>query len=123
MNRKALVSLQGIATMIRDREMAELARLTAQRRALEEDRAAVAREAGNARRAGAESLVTARAAEAFDTWSTARGNQITAQLAQLQPAIDAQKQSTAKAVGRHKNITEIGKKLADDLRKKAGRVL
>lgn len=121
MNRKNLKSLEEIATMIRDREMAELARLNAARHALEDQRAEIGRKAIGARREGQENIVTARAAEAFDRWSTARQAQISKQLAELQPAIEAQKLRTATAAGRHRNITEISKTTQAAERKKADR--
>ena len=111
MKRKDLESLQGIASMIRDREMAELAKLTLRRQRLEAEWQKVGEEAQAAWRAGSENMMLARAAESFEKWAQIRQTQITDHLAQLQPLIDLQKQRTAAATGRHRNIGQIARDL------------
>ncbi|TKD26191.1 hypothetical protein FBT96_02290 [Rhodobacter capsulatus] len=111
MKRKDLESLNDIASMIRDREMATLARLNQHRLRLETERTSITQDMHAARREGADNLMLAQAAETYAKWGQMRQAQIEDNLAQLQPLIEAQRQRTAAATGRHRNLGEIGKKM------------
>ena len=111
MKRKDLDSLKGIASMIRDREMAELAKLTLRRQRLETERQKVEEDMQAAWRVGSENMMLARAAEGFERWAQSRQTQIDEHLSQLQPLIDSQRQRTAAAAGRHRNLGEIARDL------------
>lgn len=109
MKPKDLASLNDIASMIRDREMAELARLNLHKRRLEDEREKIAQDMQTAWREGAENLMLAKAAESYEKWAQKRQAQIADQLVELRPLIEAQKQRTAAATGRHRNLEEIAK--------------
>ena len=111
MKRKDLDSLNDIASMIRDRAMADLARLNRQKRDLETESAQIALDVQAAWRDGATNLMLAKAAENYENWAQMRLRQIAESLAQLQPLIEAQRQRTAAATGRHRNLGEIAKKV------------
>ena len=111
MKRKDLDSLNDIASMIRDRAMADLARLNRQKRDLETESAQIALDMQTAWREGAANLMLAKAAENYENWAQMRLRQIAESLAQLQPLIEAQRQRTAAATGRHRNLGEIAKKV------------
>lgn len=117
MKRKDLTALTEIAVMIRDREMAELAKLNLQRLRLETERQRVVQETKSAWRDGTESVMLSRAAENFAKWATSKQSQISEHLANLRPLIDAQKQRTAAATGRHRNLQEIARQLLEEHRK------
>lgn len=111
MKRKDLDSLNDIASMIRDRAMADLARLNRQKRDLETESSQIAQDMQAAWREGAANLMLAKAAENYENWAQMRLRQIAESLAQLQPLIEAQRQRTAAATGRHRNLGEIAKKV------------
>lgn len=111
MKRKDLDSLNDIASMIRDRAMADLARLNRQKRDLETESAQIAQDMQAAWREGAANLMLAKAAENYENWAQMRLREIAESLAQLQPLIEAQRQRTAAATGRHRNLGEIAKKV------------
>jgi hypothetical protein len=119
--RKKLDALATISAMIRDREMAELARLNAERHRLEQESEEIARSARAGWREAQENVTLALAAESFEKWAKAQQIRISEELQSLQPAIEAQKLRTAAAAGRHKNLLEIGKSLHDEARKQAER--
>lgn len=111
MKRKDLESLNDIASMIRDRAMADLARLNRQRLDLETEQTQIAQEMQTAWREGCDNLMLAKAAENYEKWAQMRLRLIAESLAQLQPLIEAQRQRTAAATGRHRNLGEIAKKM------------
>lgn len=111
MKRKDLESLNDIASMIRDRAMADLARLNRQRLDLETEQTQIAQDMQTAWREGCDNLMLAKAAENYEKWAQMRLRQIAESLAQLQPLIEAQRQRTAAATGRHRNLGEIAKKM------------
>lgn len=111
MKRKDLDSLNDIASMIRDRAMADLARVNRQRLDLETERTQIAQDMQTAWREGCDNLMLAKAAENYEKWAQMRLQQIAESLAQLQPLIEAQRQRTAAATGRHRNLGEIAKKM------------
>jgi len=111
MKRKDLQSLNDIASMIRDREMAELAKLNLRRLRLEAERQKITQDVQAAWKSGSDNLMSARAAESFEKWAQMRQTQINDLMANLQPLIEAQKQRTAAATGRHRNLGEIAHQL------------
>lgn len=117
MKRKDLESLNDIASMIRDREMAELAKLNLRRLRLEAERQKITQDVHEAWKAGGDNLMSARAAESFEKWAQMRHAQINDLIASLQPLIDAQKQRTAAATGRHRNLGEIARQVLADQQK------
>ncbi|MBZ4022112.1 hypothetical protein CKO11_06525 [Rhodobacter sp. TJ_12] len=119
MSHKRLTALTDLASMVRDREMAELAKLTHARQRLEAERTRLGEQAKAARLEGQENLMLARSAEQFSAWSRGREKQITDLIAEMQAPIDAQKARTAKAVGRHDNLGKIASTLKAAAVKKA----
>ncbi|PTV95275.1 hypothetical protein C8J27_105221 [Rhodobacter aestuarii] len=119
MSNKRLEKLQELAAMVREREMAELARLTHAKQRLQAEHARVGEMAKAARLEGQESLMLAQSAETFGAWSRGRQAQIDGLIAEMQVPIDAQKARTAKAVGRHENLGKISQKLKAEEEKKA----
>ncbi|PYF11883.1 hypothetical protein C8J30_102197 [Rhodobacter viridis] len=117
MKRKDLESMNDIASMIRDREMAELAKLNLRRLRLEAERQKITQDVQAAWKAGGDNLMSARAAESFEKWAQMRHAQIDDLMANLQPLIDAQKQRTAAATGRHRNLGEIARQLLEERQK------
>ncbi|WP_444453600.1 hypothetical protein ACTTAI_01060 [Rhodobacter capsulatus] len=111
MKRKDLQSLNDIASMIRDREMAELAKLNLRRLRLEAERQKITQDVQAAWKSGSDNLMSARAAESFEKWAQMRQTQINDLMANLQPLIEAQKQRTATATGRHRNLGKIAHQL------------
>ena len=117
MKPKDLASLNDIASMIRDREMAELARLNLHKRRLEDEREQIAKDLQTAWQEGAANLMLAKAAESYEKWAQQRLTQIGNHLEELHPLIAAQKQRTAAATGRHRNLEEISKGILADQKK------
>ncbi|WP_146227861.1 hypothetical protein [Rhodobacter viridis] len=97
--------------------MAELAKLNLRRLRLEAERQKITQDVQAAWKAGGDNLMSARAAESFEKWAQMRHAQIDDLMANLQPLIDAQKQRTAAATGRHRNLGEIARQLLEERQK------
>lgn len=100
-------ALEGIARLLKDREMARLAKLQAEQRALQAQRAALQVQAQEARMAGQKSLELFAAAARFDGWVSRRDAEFLTRMQELQGRIDGQQPVTARAVGREENIRKL----------------
>ncbi len=121
MNPKHVRALVEIATVLKEREMAELAAANRRKALLLERRTALHRQRVNARNAAMESTILAQAAETFEIWSRAADEKIGAELAEAEGTIAAQKRRTTLAVGRHRNICELEAHAQDAAAKAAAR--
>jgi len=121
MNGKKIDALTGIAAMIRDRELADLARLNLERKRLEDEVGRIQQNLRTARQDATENIMLALASESFAGWAQGQEQKLRAQIATLQPLIEMKKKQAALAVGRQRNLTEMAQNLLEQSRKKSAR--
>lgn len=114
MKGKGMGRLLQITSTIRERELAALAGVMAQRQTLLDKERSLAQAMREARQAGQGGVSDAHQAEAFARWVDQQTHEINEKLAQLAPLIDAQRQRTAAAVGRHETLGELDQRLKKD---------
>lgn len=107
---KKLQALLGIAAMLKDRDMAALAALTARRQALQAQIAALGAENRAALEAGLASVQAARMAEKHGLWARQRQAVVGQQVVAVQAEIDAQIAQTTRSVGRHGNLEKLAQR-------------
>lgn len=107
---KKIQALIGLAAMLKDRDMAALASLTARKNALQAQIDTLRSESRAALDAGMASVEAATAAEKHALWSVQRQAAVRQQVEAVQAEIDAQIALTTKSVGRHGNLEKLAKK-------------
>ncbi len=121
MDVKGMGRLLQITQTIRERELAALAGLMAEHQKLSEKQKSVSQAMHEALQLAQNGLADARQAETFARWVASQHDQIQLELARLAPLMQAQKERTAKAVGRHDTLGKLDGRLRRDLQKKKGR--
>lgn len=107
---KKLQALLGIAAMLKDRDMAALAGLTARKSGMLEQIAALRTARQAAMQQALHSLEAASAAEKHALWTAQREAGLRRRIADVQAEIDQQIAQTTRSVGRHANLTKLSTK-------------
>lgn len=107
---KKIQALIGIAAMLKDRDMAALAALTAHRNELQAQIETLRNESRAALEAGLASVEAATAAEKHALWAVRRRMAVGQQVDAVQVEIDAQIARTTQSVGRHGNLSKLAGK-------------